>query len=360
MSVLKGDDFMKRPLVLMFATLSAVGCLGQLSPVDSTGSGAAGGFGAAGAGITSGVAGNTGSGSTGAAGTATGSGTGAGAAGAMGTAGGTGTAGTTGSAGAGVCTVGGIPADVQSLFSTRCIACHGTTPIAGVPASFSTYAQVTAPSKTDPTKSNAALALARVQDNAKPMPPAPLTRLSSADIATLSAWVSAGTPASSCADGGVPIDAGVTMVDPFAAAPTCTSNVTWTQGNKGSKLMNPGQACIACHAMGGDGPRYAIAGSLYPSAHEPNNCNGVNGTTGAQVVIVDMKAQTVTLTPDSAGNFYWSGTLALPYLAKVTYMGRERAMIAGQTTGDCNGCHTQTGTNTQTGMAKAPGRILLP
>jgi mono/diheme cytochrome c family protein len=347
---------LKKLLVLMFATLSAVGCLSQISPVESTGSGAAGGFAAPGNGITTGIAGNTGSGSTGTAGAATGSGTGA--AGAMAIAGGTGSAGSTGSAGA--CALGGIPADVQSLISTHCIACHGAPPIAGVPASFSTYAEVTAPSMTDPTKSNAVLALARVQDNAKPMPPAPLTRLSTADVATLSAWVSAGTPASSCADGGVPIDAGIPISDPFAAAPTCTSKVTWTQGNHGSKLMNPGQACVSCHAKGGDGPRYALAGTLYPSAHEPDDCNGVNGTTGARVVIVDMKAQTITLTPDAAGNFYWSGTLGLPYLAKVTYMGRERAMIASQTSGDCNGCHTQAGTNVQAGMTKAPGRILLP
>ena len=343
-----------KTLLVLIATLSTVGCLSQIGPVESTGSGAAEGFAPSGNGITTGIAGNTGSGSTGTAGTATGSGAGPGAGGAMGT----GFAGTTGSAG--TCTSGGIPADVQGLFSTHCIACHGATPIAGVPASFSTYAQVTAPSMTDPTKSNAVLALARVQDNAKPMPPAPLTRLPTADVATLAAWVSAGTPASSCADGGVPIDAGVPLPDPFAAAPTCTSKVTWTQGNHGSKLMNPGQACISCHAKGGDGPRYAIAGTLYSSAHEPDNCNGVNGTTGAQVVIVDMKAQTITLTPDSAGNFYWSGTLALPYLAKVTYMGRERAMIASQTSGDCNGCHTLAGTNVQAGMTKAPGRILLP
>jgi mono/diheme cytochrome c family protein len=351
---------MKRLLLIMLATLPAVGCVGEVSSVDPTGTGVAGAFGGAGAGANTGTGGSTIVGGTGMAGTGTGSATGTGTVGGAGTAGGAGTGGGAGTAVGGACALGGIPADVQSLFSTHCIACHGTPPITGVPASFSTYAQVTAPSMTDPTKSNAALALARVQDNTKPMPPAPLTRLSSADVATLSAWVSAGTPASSCPDGGVPIDAGVPMLDPFAAAPTCTSKVTWTQGNHGSKLMNPGQACIACHAKGGDGPRYAIAGTLYPSPHEPDDCNGVNGTTGAKVVIVDMKAQTLTLTPDSAGNFYWSGTLALPYLAKITYMGRERAMIAGQTTGDCNGCHTQAGTNTLAGMTKAPGRLLLP
>jgi mono/diheme cytochrome c family protein len=44
----------------------------------------------------------------------------------------------------------------------------------------------------------------------------------------------------------------------------------------------------------------------------------------------------------------------MPFTAKVTYKGRERAMAAVQTSGDCSSCHTQTGTN------GAPGRITLP
>jgi hypothetical protein len=35
-------------------------------------------------------------------------------------------------------------------------------------------------------------------------------------------------------------------------------------------------------------------------------------------------------------------------------MGRERDMAATQTSGDCNVCHTQSGT------MSAPGRIILP
>jgi hypothetical protein len=41
-------------------------------------------------------------------------------------------------------------------------------------------------------------------------------------------------------------------------------------------------------------------------------------------------------------------------------MGRERAMIGAVPHGDCNACHTQTGTTTVTGGVKAPGRILIP
>jgi hypothetical protein len=60
------------------------------------------------------------------------------------------------------------------------------------------------------------------------------------------------------------------------------------------------------------------------------------------------------MTPNTSGNFYYQGALATPYSVKVTYMGRERAMIARQTSGDCNTCHTQSG------AMMAPGRIMLP
>ncbi|HTA19305.1 MAG TPA: hypothetical protein VK989_08430, partial [Polyangia bacterium] len=78
------------------------------------------------------------------------------------------------------------------------------------------------------------------------------------------------------------------------------------------------------------------------------------GAVGAQVVIVDANGQSITMTPNSAGNFSWEGNLATPYQAKVVYMGRERAMIEPQTSGDCNNCHTQQGAM-PTGTTKAPG-----
>ena len=119
--------------------------------------------------------------------------------------------------------------------------------------------------------------------------------------------------------------------------------------------MQPGVACISCHASsGGEAPQFTIAGTLYPTGHEPNQCNGANGTNGAQVVVTDAKGNTISLTPNSAGNFYYSGTVATPFRAKVTYMGRERDMAGAQTSGDCNACHTQNGT------MSAPGRIILP
>jgi hypothetical protein len=141
--------------------------------------------------------------------------------------------------------------------------------------------------------------------------------------------------------------------DPFAAAPTCTSGTTWTQGNHGSPEMNPGRACIACHSTM-DGPGLTIAGTVYQTAHEPDLCDGADGANGVRVVITGADGQTTTLTPVPSGNFHLRTPVMMPFTAKVTFMGRERAMTAAQMSGDCNGCHTQSGAN------DAPGRILLP
>jgi len=161
-------------------------------------------------------------------------------------------------------------------------------------------------------------------------------------------------PPASVPDGGAADDAGSGggAPDPFAVAPTCTSGSMWTQGNHGSAEMNPGRACIACHSTG-DGPDLTVAGTVYPTAHEPDLCNGANGS-DVVITIVGADGQSLTLAPNKVGNFNSKTRVALPYTAKVAYMGRERAMGAMQTSGDCNSCHTQSGAN------GAPGRILLP
>ena len=146
---------------------------------------------------------------------------------------------------------------------------------------------------------------------------------------------------------------GGTGGDPFTAAPKCTSGTMWTGANRGSSDMNPGKACITCHSTM-NGPSLTIGGTVYPSAHEPDLCNGANGSNGARVVITGADGATLTLTPGASGNFNSRTRVMTPFKAKVTYMGRERAMNAAQTSGDCNACHTQNGTNS------APGRILLP
>src|SRR5579862_747595 len=349
---------MNRAFGMMIVVVFASSCTGAISdaPPDffqaaaGAGGGGIDGNGTAGSGLVGGdPSGSAGvSGSTGAAGIQV-----------MSTAGAIGT-GTGGSNTGGGCSSDSLPVDLQTLLATRCIACHGNPPIAGVPSSLTSYATLTAPSKTDPTKSVAQLAVIRMQSTSMPMPPAPLPRATTAEIATIQQWVAAGTPQNVCpggTDGGA-VDTGPLMPDPFAVSPVCTSKQMWTGGNRGSGSMNPGLACIACHSLG-RGPGFAFAGTLYPTAHEPDLCNGVNGTSGAQVVITGADGHMVSLTPNSAGNFSYQGTIVTPYQAKIVYMGRERAMIETQTSGDCNNCHTQNGAM-PSGTTKAPGRILLP
>jgi hypothetical protein len=347
------------PLTLSFSLLACVGAIDggdRGSGLTGAGTGVTVVAGTAGTGVVTDTAGTgvVGSGTTGA-----GAGTGATGSGTAGTGVvATGTAGT-GVVGAPSCGPDAIPADVAAVISSSCIACHGSPPLQGVPSSLATYASLTGKATTDPTKSVAQVALARMLPGAAmPMPPLPLSPATPAQVAAFQSWVSTGTPPASCPDGGASVGGGGTggIVDPYSTPVVCTSKTMWTGGNNGNGSMDPGQACIACHAKPSteNPPLFALAGTVYPTAHEPNNCNGGPLAAMSKVVIKGADGKTITLTPDASGNFGYEGALAKPYTATVTYMGRVRAMIAAQTSGDCNSCHTEMG------AMMAPGRIMLP
>jgi hypothetical protein len=126
----------------------------------------------------------------------------------------------------------------------------------------------------------------------------------------------------------------------------CTSMMTYTGGT--GPTMEPGVSCNSCHNHA-----FTIFGTVYPTAHEPNLCDG-DGSNGLQVVVTGADGRSQTLTPSTAGNFYSNSAVASPFTAKVTKGGASRAMVASQTSGDCNSCHTQNGAN------GAPGRIMSP
>jgi hypothetical protein len=237
--------------------------------------------------------------------------------------------------------------------------------------SLVSYADLVAPAPADPSKTTAQMSVTRMQDSASPMPPSPAAPATAAEVAVVQAWIDAGMP-STC-DGPATGSAGATgtgaagsgaagtgaVTDPYNTPSVCTSNKQWTGGNDGSSNMHPGDACISCHSMGGgeEAPSFAFAGTVYPTAHEPNDCNGLNGPNStAQVVITDANGATIMLTVNSVGNFSYSSrsTVALPYHAKVVSNGQERSMSAAQQSGDCNSCHTENGANS------APGRIMAP
>lgn len=141
--------------------------------------------------------------------------------------------------------------------------------------------------------------------------------------------------------------------DPLLAAATCSSDMYWERGE--NDRMRPGEACIACHTAENEGPRYAIAGTLHPTGHEPDDCNGISGmASGATVIIVDANGQEHELAPNSVGNFYFNGNIPKPYTAKVVSDAGERLMLSPQQDGDCNKCHTAEG------ALGAPGRVVVP
>ena len=238
-----------------------------------------------------------------------------------------------------------LPCEVASLLSDHCLACHREEP----PGRLLTRADLVATSHTDGSRSVAEEALARMQSTGRDhMPPPSFSPTTEADIVVFQAWVSQGSPSGGCNDPGP-------VPDPYDTPVVCTSLAYWTGGDRESPSMHPGRACIACHEDEGEGPTLAIAGTLYPTPHEPSECNGVAASSGAMIIIADANGTEHRLTPNSAGNFALEAErFALPYTARVAYQGRERIMVEPQTDGDCNGCHTEAGTSF------APGRIFLP
>jgi len=238
-------------------------------------------------------------------------------------------------------TDGVIPCEVQAVLQKNCLTCHGTTLQNSAPLSLVTFQDLVAKSPVDPSQTVAQRVVIRLNDTETPMPPA--GGMAQEDIDVIQNWIN-----SNYASG----PGGCDNADPFAVDPTCTKNTTWKLGNIGSSDMNPGKACIACHDTM-NGPFLSIGGTVYPTGHEPDLCNG--GVSGALVVITGADGKVFNITPrTSSGNFYSTAAIKTPFTAKVVYQGRTRAMNTPQKDGDCNNCHTQDGT------MGAPGRMLLP
>jgi hypothetical protein len=161
---------------------------------------------------------------------------------------------------------------------------------------------------------------------------------------------------------GSAVDLGAAPVvdDPLLAGPRCSSGAIRDPNESEGPQMMPGRACNECHASAnaasgeGDAPIFAAAGTLYPSGHEPDDCIG-SGTESAVVVVTGADRVSREATANKVGNFFLEDvTLQMPIRARVIYKGRTREMKLPQTSGDCNHCHTSTGSEA------APGRIVLP
>lgn len=235
-----------------------------------------------------------------------------------------------------------LPCDVAQLLARHCTSCHGSTPSAGALMPLVSHADLLAPAPTLPSQTVAERSLARMRDAMRPMPPAGAGP-DAAAIAAFEAWIGAGTPAGTC-----------TIDDPFAGPGRCTSGTRWSGGDDGSPLMYPGHGCVECHARMREGPLLRIAGTVYPSGHEPDSCNGMSGVDGVRVEITTGSGRVLSLRPNAAGNFLYEDEIAFPYTARVIRDGRVREMVSSQTSGDCNVCHTSAG------VMDAPGRIVAP
>ncbi|HEV8550534.1 MAG TPA: hypothetical protein VGQ57_15925 [Polyangiaceae bacterium] len=255
--------------------------------------------------------------------------------------------------------------DVLAVLQRECVSCHANPPLKGVPMPLVTYEDLVRADRTTPTITVAEASIARMKDPDGPMPPAPATPASATDIAALQAWLDAGKPSVCDPAAGGAGAAGAagstgTVDNPYDTPVTCTSDQHWTRGNEESANMHPGAACIDCHTSGGEeeGPRFTFAGTVFPTAHEPTDCNGLNGgADSAEVVVVDANGTTFTMKVNSVGNFSYEArgaAVVMPYHAKVVVGGQERVMAEAQKSGDCNSCHTESGTQ------DAPGRIMAP
>ncbi|AKV03011.1 hypothetical protein AKJ09_09674 [Labilithrix luteola] len=255
-------------------------------------------------------------------------------------------------------TAEGMPCDVGALLQKYCTSCHGDPPV-GAKSSLVTREALMA--SWDGGDSLAALSLARMRDVENPMPPS--GNLSENEIAIFEQWVNEGMPAGSCDS--------PNATDPVPIELTCTSGKYWTKGeDHGDKLMTPGRACINCHSGVGSGktmddddddehehddaPLFTFAGTVYPTAHEPDDCYGVDGkTTGTTVILHGADGESLTLAVNASGNFFTELPLALPYTAEVVRDGKSRTMKTEATDGDCNTCHGAR-------SGEANGRITAP
>lgn len=170
-------------------------------------------------------------------------------------------------------------------------------------------------------------------------------------------------------DGGGTGDGG----NPTPKPTQCTSGVTVTSEDlQNRNLMHPGRACNACHdTQKPPQPHFSIAGTVYATDGELDDCTATSAVDGVTVVVTDMANNVLWTVPVQTGteanstpsgkalhgNFALEGvTPPAQFRVKVVSADkqRERAMGATPASGDCNSCHTAQG------ASGAPGRILAP
>lgn len=265
----------------------------------------------------------------------------------------------------------GISCDVQAILENRCLSCHGATDAKG--PELLKYEDFTAKSNRDPNKTRGQLAAELMKSKEMPKAPGVAT---DAEIKMMEDWVAGGLKKSteSCilaqsdagggnGDGGGKGDGGGTGMG--ADAGLCTSGTRWTMANTKSPLMHPGGACIACHSTTVGGPALSFAGTVFPTLHEVDDCNGSSSAKSPVTIIIkDRRNTQVTMQTNEVGNFMaFSDTLTdlnlrAPYTVEIRQPGKPtRKMNRTINGGDCNSCHTTAG-NGPLGRIVEPGNPL--
>jgi hypothetical protein len=259
----------------------------------------------------------------------------------------------------------GLPCEIDDLLERRCRSCHSDPPASG-PMPLVSRDHLLAAAPSDGTKTVGERALERMMDPVAPMPPAPGTPASAEEIAMMQAWIVAGSPAEDCGGGGSSESGGEPEPNPFDAEPMCSSGRFWGDDDDGDPRMHPGRDCLSCHDEeraddpdDDDIPDLLIAGTIYPTGHEPNDCIGASSVDLRVIVQSMVSAEEVTLEPNSSGNFLLHRSQApagfeAPFQVKLVEGDAERIMPIAAPHGACNRCHTQDGT------MDAPGRIVQP
>ena len=118
-----------------------------------------------------------------------------------------------------------LPCAVAQVIEAHCAACHGAVQQRGAPLALVRASDAHAMHKGETV---GARMLARVTDDAQPMPPPPYPRLPAAAIASLRAWIDRGAPAD---QNGCPVREPESVADGGAAGHAGTGIATLGPGS---------------------------------------------------------------------------------------------------------------------------------
>ena len=246
-----------------------------------------------------------------------------------------------------------------------CLECHRDPPIKNAPFPIVTRADLLAEPSISTVPTVAQRALIRMRSPSSPMPPLATDggtrpRPSAAELDAFARWIDAGFPGvGTCSD----FDAGTEDAGAADAGPddagfptTCASNAFYDPFNEPpGELMNPGLPCPTCHF---DNQLFYVvfpyAGTVMAGPHEKDRCKSPPPP-GATVEILELDGGLFwSWLANSSGSFRTMDAGPSPYVARLINDGGTKVSTTTHTSGNCNSCHTEQGTNGATGRLTWP------